>query len=100
MIYNEQNEPIVKFAELADDIREHIFENYIMLSPTDQFYLHKKGGLYWKMFEGKLTDNESDVIIYKHIYPHEVGIWVRDKKEFEDGRFRRVYDDNKGTTYG
>lgn len=99
-IYNQDNEPIVGFSELPEEMREFILDNYMFLSSTDQFYLHYKGGLYWKMFEGKLTDDKSDVIIYKHVYPHEVGVWVRNKTEFEDGRFRRVYNDNKETLYG
>lgn len=94
-LFNEQNEPLVGFSELPEVMREYILEHYVFIASTDQFYLHKKGGLYWKLFEGKLTDDASDVIIYKHVYPHEVGVWVRNKAEFEDGRFRRVYNDNK-----
>jgi hypothetical protein len=56
----------------------------------DELYLHKKGGIYRKLYDAKHTDG-GDVVVYEHIWPHEKGIWVRPKAEFEEaGRFTRI----------
>jgi hypothetical protein len=54
-------------------------------------YRHKKGGIYQVLMEGKETDGCSEVVIYKHLAPHEPRVWVRNKAEFyEPGRFERL----------
>jgi hypothetical protein len=56
-----------------------------------ELYLHKKGGIYRKLYDAKHTDG-GEVVVYEHIWPHEKGIWVRPKAEFEEpGRFVRIH---------
>jgi hypothetical protein len=57
------------------------------LVSRNDVYLHKKGGVYRKLHEA----NQGTVIVYEHIWPHERGVWVRDRAEFEDpGRFVKL----------
>ncbi len=64
---------------------------YWNYGPQGPLYYHYKGGIYQIMCEGKLTDDASDVIIYKHLYPHTPGVWVRNKEEFETpGKFSLI----------
>lgn len=54
-------------------------------------YLHKKGGVYRTLMEGRSTDTGAAVIVYEHLWPHERGVWVRDLAEFhEPSRFTRI----------
>jgi hypothetical protein len=58
-----------------------------------ELYLHKKGGIYRKMYEAlRATPAEPiPVVVYEHLWPHQIGTWVRDKEEFESpGRFERI----------
>jgi hypothetical protein len=48
---------------------------------------HKKGGLYRVVRYGLLEADRSDVVIYDDA---DGLTWVRDKAEFEDGRFTRL----------
>lgn len=59
---------------------------------------HKKGGLYRLLGFGILESDRSDVAIYDDA---DGTVWVRDRAEFEDGRFRPVRlspDDVPGET--
>lgn len=70
------------------------------LCRTQVVYRHKKGGIYMQLMEGKLTSmtpavaamvGGEPVMIYKHLAPHEPGVWVRPLAEFnEEGRFVRI----------
>lgn len=58
-------------------------------------WLHKKGGIYAEIGEGRLCDRGDgrlpEVMVYEHLAPHDRGIWVRDLAEFDEpGRFVRI----------
>lgn len=52
-------------------------------------FRHKKtGGVYIKLYEGLYEKDLSEVVIYRSV--NDSKIWVRNKKEFFDGRFELV----------
>jgi hypothetical protein len=46
-------------------------------------FKHKKGGLYARLQLIRDADDGRERVLYKHLYPHPPGLWVRDKAEFE-----------------
>jgi len=61
------------------------------LCRTNDIYLHKKGGLYRKLYDARHSDDESAVVVYEHLWPHKRGVWVRLADQFyEPERFRRL----------
>lgn len=56
-----------------------------------ELFRHKKGGIYRLVHRGRHADDGSRVVIYQHLWPHQVGLWVRNEAEFfEEGRFVRI----------
>lgn len=54
-------------------------------------YRHKKGGLYARLFTATDSETLEKVVVYLHLFPHKIGIWVRPKKLFDEpDRFRRI----------
>lgn len=54
------------------------------------YYQHQYGGIYKFDDSGRSTIDSSVVVIYQHIYPFDVSVWVRPHSEFTDGRFREL----------
>ena len=50
-------------------------------------HLHRKGGLYRVLFEGIWEPDWTVVVIYDD---GDGQIWVRPKREYEDGRFTAI----------
>lgn len=66
-------------------------EAFRWMCEREPVYRHKKGGIYVTLMEGRSTVDESEVQVYRHLAPHDVGVWVRPLAEFnEEGRFVRV----------
>jgi len=53
----------------------------------DNFVQHKDGGLYSILAVGKSTVDQSEHIIYVHLYPFERQVWIRPIEEFTEERF-------------
>jgi hypothetical protein len=53
---------------------------------------HYKGGLYRYIGEAKHSETGEAMVVYQHLFPHEIGLWVRPAALFygnlEDGRER------------
>jgi hypothetical protein len=78
-------------AKLRPLTPEYTVWMWNVLKQQFALYRHKKGGVYRKLYEGRHADDGSAVVIYEHLWPHERGIWVRNKAEFEEpGRFERI----------
>lgn len=78
-------------AKIRPRTPEQLMYIWFMLKQQFHLYRHKKGGVYRKIGEGRHADDGSAVVIYEHLWPHERGLWVRDKAEFEEpGRFERI----------
>jgi len=61
------------------------------LCRTHSLYLHKKGGLYRKLYDARSSEDERAVVVYEHLWPHPRGVWVRPADQFnEPDRFRRL----------
>lgn len=64
---------------------------YYTYTPSNQrFFKHRDGGIYVLIDEGKYSVDASAVVIYKHLWPFEQGMWVRPAVEFFDGRFKEL----------
>lgn len=71
-----------------DEAWDRLFQN---MCQWQQVFRHKKGGIYIIMAIGTSTETGREVVIYRHLAPHSVGVWVRDMEEFyELGRFERL----------
>ena len=55
---------------------------WLDLIEDEEIYLHKKGGIYRKLYDARHADGD-DVVVYEHLWPHDRGVWVRRKEEFE-----------------
>lgn len=72
-------------------------QGYLLLGPLDVMQ-HTKGGIYKVLGSGKLQTSRplldmAEVVIYTA--RADGTLWVRDKVEFEDGRFKKYegYDE-------
>lgn len=75
-------------------------EAFRWMCEREEIYLHKKGGIYVGLMTGKLTFEApaaagvvggSEAKVYRHLAPHEPGVWIRPLAEFEEeGRFVRL----------
>lgn len=72
-------------------------EAFRWMCEREPVYRHKKGGIYVTLMTGKLTfegvdwAEGSEAMVYRHLAPHDVGVWIRPLAEFnEEGRFVRV----------
>jgi hypothetical protein len=59
--------------------------------PTEQqYYKHVDGGLYFVSMIGKSTVDQSEHVIYIHIYPFELAPWIRPLEEWTTERFQLI----------
>lgn len=66
-------------------------EAFAELCRRETVYRHKKGGIYVSVMGGRSTVDNELVMIYRHLAPHEPGVWVRPLAEFDEpGRFVHV----------
>lgn len=58
----------------------------------DRFYQHKYGGIYQCKHSCVLsTVDQTEWIVYTHVWPFDVITWIRPKTQWEEeGRFREV----------
>ncbi len=47
-----------------------------------EFYLHQDGGLYQVLTVAKNAEDLSGSVVYKHLWPFEVGVWHRPLQEW------------------
>lgn len=81
--------------------RGEYFDDFNSFVQKETVYLHKKGGIYRKVIEAQSSDDPTKtVVVYQHLFPHQVGFWVRDKVEFYDeGRFNLLVPDPEETPW-
>lgn len=58
-------------------------------------YKHRKGSLYIVLYLARDTDlarfgGDNDTVVYKSVKEDDHQVWVRSRKEFEDGRFTMI----------
>lgn len=53
----------------------------------DKYYVHRDGGLYFALYKATDTRDQTPLIVYRHVYPFEVAIWVRPESEWNE-RFK------------
>ena len=61
-----------------------------MIEPIDKYFVHRYGGLYFALYKGTDTRDLTPVVVYRHVYPFDVAIWVRPEAEWSDGRFKCI----------
>lgn len=49
-----------------------------------RLYRHKKGGIYLRLFSGTNSETLKREVVYLHLWPHKVGVWIRDQAMFEE----------------
>ena len=47
-----------------------------------RYYRHLDGGLYRSICMARHAGDGSEVVVYEHLWPFELGVWVRNKEEF------------------
>ncbi len=50
---------------------------------SDRYFRHLDGGLYRFVAHARSADDESDVVVYEHLWPFDQSLWVRKRSEFE-----------------
>ena len=50
---------------------------------TEKYFRHIDGGLYRFVAHARSADDESDVVVYEHLWPFDQSVWVRNRAEFE-----------------
>jgi hypothetical protein len=53
-------------------------------------YQHVDGGLYQVTGLGKSTVDQTDQVVYKHLFPFEAATWIRPLVEWTEQRFRLI----------
>jgi len=61
-----------------------------MTVEVGKYYQHRYGGIYEMKHTSLSTVDQTEWIVYQHIYPFEQKIWHRPSSEFFDGRFREI----------
>lgn len=55
------------------------------MNKKEQYYKHKYGGIYCLLMDAiNKSNNDEIMVVYKHIYPFDEKIYVRNKGEFFD----------------
>lgn len=49
---------------------------------------HRDGGLYTILYQGTSTVDQSEQVVYIHLFPFEQKVWIRPRSEWTDDRFR------------
>ena len=52
-----------------------------------QYYKHQDGGLYFVLKIGKSTVDQSEHVVYVHVFPFEMEVWIRPLEEWTHKRF-------------
>lgn len=56
-----------------------------------QWYQHRDGGIYIVKHVGvRYSDRPTKGVLYAHMWPFEVGNWMRPEEEWTDDRFRPI----------
>ena len=56
----------------------------------DQFYMHRDGGIYVTLHVSSSTVDQSQHVVYRHVFPFEVKIWHRPIEEWDENRFTKI----------
>lgn len=56
----------------------------------NKYYQHRYGGIYKAKYISLSTQDQSQWVVYDHIYPFEQKTWHRPYEEFTDGRFTEI----------
>lgn len=56
---------------------------------VDKYYVHRDGGLYFALYHAVDSRDQAKLIVYRHVYPFEVAIWVRPEAEWTE-RFKEL----------
>ena len=54
------------------------------LNSGGSLYRHYKGGIYRLMVDATHSETQEEMIVYKHVWPHEPRFWVRPADMFFD----------------
>ena len=50
---------------------------------SEHYFRHIDGGLYRFIAHARSADDESEVVVYEHLWPFDPGVWIRKRTEFE-----------------
>jgi hypothetical protein len=50
---------------------------------SEQYYRHLDGGLYRFVAYARSANDNSEVVVYEHLWPFDQSLWVRNRTEFE-----------------
>jgi hypothetical protein len=53
------------------------------------YYRHQDGGYYLVLNTARSSEDQSEQVVYLHIWPFDLGVWVRPMKEWAS-RFSQV----------
>jgi hypothetical protein len=56
----------------------------------DTYFLHRDGGLYITLHEGRSAADGSATVVYRHVWPFEPCVWTRAASEWTEERFKAV----------
>lgn len=57
---------------------------------SEQYYRHQDGGLYWVRQIAKSTVDQSEHVVYDHVFPFEKATWIRPLDEWTTERFKLI----------
>ncbi|KWT98015.1 MULTISPECIES: DUF1653 domain-containing protein [unclassified Variovorax] len=60
-----------------------------MLTAVPTYFRHTDGGIYALTCFGKHTEDASNVVVYRHVWPFEPDTWVRPASEWLS-RFKHI----------
>jgi hypothetical protein len=55
-----------------------------------QYYRHVDGGVYFVLITGKSTEDQSQHVVYTHIYPFDMETWIRPLEQWTPARFTLI----------
>ena len=56
----------------------------------DTYFLHRDGGLYFTLHEGRDARDGSATVVYRHVWPFDPCVWTRVAEEWTEERFKAV----------
>lgn len=57
-------------------------------------YIHVDGGIYMALNLGKSSVDQSEHVVYEHLFPFKHEVWIRPLLEWTPERFKPVSDDD------
>lgn len=57
---------------------------------VDNVVQHRDGGLYSILYRGTSTVDQSEHIVYVHLFPFDQKIWIRPLDEWTEDRFKAL----------